>query len=263
MRTIYLPALVLMLLISALVPTSAAPGYHINSDKAVQQAIQQYGENNFQFDAVVYQAYLDKNMWRLTIAAHNFLREKPKDPVRECSFAQAYWSSQRPGVSEIVPQAAAKQLHGWFDEAVLDTQDAVKRMPKSIYAHLTYGDYLQYFVMGMQKVPAMLHTYQQAVALAPGSGYAHHQLALGYFGSGDGSAETVKKIVNEAKKAVALDPRLTDSYFWIACVYSWPGQPDYRVSSLYLDKYLQAQPAQAGRLDVLSLRKFLKEKSSS
>ena len=69
------------LFLSVLIPANAFPGYHIDSDKSAKQAVQQYAENNFQFDAVVYQAYLDKNLWRLAMVAHNYLGEKPRDPV--------------------------------------------------------------------------------------------------------------------------------------------------------------------------------------
>lgn len=262
MRTFHCVTLtILSLLLTALAPVSAVPGYHINSDKAAKQAVQEYAENNFQFDAVVYQASLDKNLWRLAIASHDYLKEKPKDPVRECSFAQAYWKSQQPGVPENVPPATDKQLRGWFNEAVRDTQDAVKKMPKSVYANLTYGDYLLYYVMGMEKVPPMLHAYQQAVALAPGLGYAHYKLAMGYFGSGNNSSENADRVLAQLRKALELDPRLTESYFFMAGAY-WQKE-DYRNVRVCIHKYLTLHPDQASRPDIIRTQQMLKEKLGS
>ncbi len=252
-------ALVLLLFTAASVtPASAVPGYHINNDKTAKKAVQQYAENNFQFDAVVYQAYLDKNLWRLTLAAHAYLLEKPNDAARECSFAQAYWKAQQPGVPEIVPPDATKQLQGWFDEAVRSTEDAVKKMPKSVYANLTYGHYLQYYVMGMEKVPKMLHAYRQAVALAPNLGYAHYQLAMGYFNSGDSDSKKPDKVLSELRKAIALDPRLTEGYELMAAAYWQKG--DYKKDKFYLDKYLRLHPDQANRPDIVRTQQILKEK---
>jgi tetratricopeptide (TPR) repeat protein len=251
----------LALTLTAFTPAGAAPGYHINTDASAKKAVQQYADNNFQFDAVVYQAYLDKNLWRLAIASHDYLKEKPKDPVRECSFAQAYWKSQQPGIPENVPLPVAKELRGWFEEAVRDTEEAVKKLPKSIYANLTYGDYLQNFVMGMEKVPAMLHAYQQAVALAPELGYAHYKLAMGYFCSGNNSAENEDKVLAQLKKALVLDPRLTESYFSMAGAYWQKG--DYKNVKRSLHKYLALHPEQASRPDIIRTQQILKQKLGS
>lgn len=259
MRTIYTSVLAALLLMAvAAAPVTAAPGYHINSDKSAKQAVQQYAGNNFQFGATVYQAYLDKNLWRLALAAHAYLQEKPGDPTRECSFAQVYWESQQPGVPENVPPAAAKQLRGWFEEAVRATEDAVKKMPKSVYANLTYGYYLQYYVTGMEKVPKMLRAYQRAVALAPDLGYAHYQLAMGYFSSGDSDNKKPDKILSELKKAIALDPRLTEGYEFMAAAYWQKG--DWKGDKFYLDKYLTLHPDQATRPDIVRTQQILKEK---
>ena len=248
----------LTLTLLALGTANAVPGYHIDGDKSAKQAVQEYGENNFQFDAVCYQAALDKNLWRLALAAHDYLREKPKDPVRECSFAQAYWESQQSGASETVPPIAAKQLQGWFEEAVLDTQDAVKKMPRSINAHLVYGQYLQYFVMGMGKVPQMQAEFKKAVALAPNVGQYHFLLANAYFGSGPLTRPEIRTMIAEYKKAIALDPRQVESYFFLACSYDQ--LQDYKDERHYLNKYLSLRPAAASRTDIIAIQKDLKEK---
>lgn len=224
----------------------AIPGYRINSDETANQAVQQYANNNFQFQAVVYQAALDKSLWRLTLAAHAYLQQKPKDPARECSFAQAYWQSQQFGTAEEVPAAQKQILQGYYNEAVLDTQDAVRRMPNSAEAHLVYGHFLQYYMlMDKSNVPKMLHEYQEAVKLEPGSGYTHYQLALGYMGASDLSLPRINKIIYESKKALSLDPRLTESYFILSCAYDWPDHRDYKQHKFYLDKYLKAHPEHA------------------
>lgn len=251
----------LILVVSVIVPVNAAPGYHIDSDRSAKQAVQQYGENNFQFGAVVYQATLDKNLWRLTLAAHDYLQEKPKDPVRQCTFAQAYWQAIQAGGNESVSPATAKQLQLWFEEAVRDTENAVKKMPRSIYANLIYGDYLLYNVMGMQKVPMMLHAYQQAVTLAPDLGYAHYKLAMGYFGSGDYSSKNEDRVISELKKALALDPRLTESYFSMAGAYWQKG--DYKNVRFCVTKYLNLHPEQATRPDIVRTQAMLREKLGS
>ena len=245
----------------ALGRANAIPGYHIDSDKAARQAVQEYGENNFQFGAVCYQAALDKNLWRLALAAHDHLSAKPKDPMRECSFAQAYWESQQAGVSETVPPAIAKQLQNWFDEAVRDTQDAVKKMPRSVNAHLVYGEYLQYFVMGMGKVPQMQAEFKKAVALAPNVGAYHFLLANAYFGSGPLTRPEIKTMIAEYKKAIALDPRQTESYLGIAASYYQ--LQDWVNDRRYLNKYLSLNPKAASRPDIIAIRKMLAEKLGS
>ncbi len=224
----------------------ATPGYHINSDSSAKRAVQQYAENNFEFGAVVYQSALDKNLWRLTLAAHAYLLQKPQDPARKCSFAQAYWQAQQFGTAENVPAAQKQTLQGFYNEAVIDTQDAVRQMPNSAEAHVMYGHFLQYYMlMDKSNIPKMLHEYKEAVKLEPGSGYTHYQLALGYMAANDFSLNMINNIIAESKKAVVLDPRLTRSYFLIACAYAWPGHRDYKEHKFYLDKYLKAHPEDA------------------
>ncbi len=259
--TSFLAAAILTLLLSALSRVNAVPGYHIDSDKAARQAVQQYGENNFQFNAACYQAALDKSLWRLAIAAHDYLQGKPKDPVRECSFAQAYWQSQEAGLSESVSPLVAKQLQSWFEEAVRDTQDAVKKMPRSVNAHLAYGTYLQYFVMGMGKVPQMQAEFKKAVALAPNVGAYHFLLANAYFGSGPLTRPEIETMIAEYKKAIALDPRQTESYFFLAASYS--RLQDWTDDRHYLNKYLSLHPEAASRPDIVATRKMLAEKLGS
>ena len=109
-----------------------------------------------------------------------------------------------------------------------------------------YGHFLQYYMlMDKSNIPKMLYEYQQAVKLEPGSGYTHYQLALGYAGSNDLSLNTIHKIIVECKKAVALDPRLTQSYIILSSAYDWPGHRDYKMFKFYLDKYLKAHPEDA------------------
>lgn len=259
--TYFLTIVVLMLTLSSLGSANAVPGYHIDSDKTAKQAVQQYGENNFQFEAACYQAALDKNLWRLALVAHDYLREKPKDPARECSFAQVYWKSQQVGVSETVPPAVAKQLQGWFDEAVLDTQDAVKKMPRSVSAHLTYGTYLERFVMGMGKVPQMQSEFKEAVALSPNVGQYHFQLADAYFSSGPLTRSEKEAMIAEYKRAVALDPRQTESYFFLAASYYQ--LQDWTNDRRYLNRYLKLRPEAASRPDIIATQKMLMEKLGS
>ena len=236
----------------------AMPGYRIDSQTAAQRAVKQYAEDSSRFGAVVYQAELDKNVWQLTLAAHDYLQQKPGDPQRKCSFAMAYWRSQE--VREIVPTSARKQLKGLFEEAARDSKEAAFALPDSAEAHLNYGHYLLLFVPGLEKVKLMLREFQTSVLLKPESGEMHYWLAEGYAGTGDTSAKTVDKILAEAKKAAALDPRLANSYYLTASVYDWPSHRNLRLSKEYLDKYLSARPEQATRPDVVAFVKYLKEK---
>ena len=233
----------------------AVPGYHIDDMASARQAVQQYGGNNFQFRAVVYQAYLDKNLWRLAIAAHDSLNQKSSDPVWECSFAQAYWRSQRFGTREQVPPDKQRQLAAWYDEAIRNTQDAAKKMPRSVDAHLVYGEYLQYFVMGMGKVPQMQAEYKKAIALTPQVGELHYRLADAYFGSGPLTHPQIWTMIAEYNKAVALDPRQTESYFFISASYY--KLQDWKNVQHYLDKYLMFHPEAASRADIIAVRKML------
>lgn len=238
--------------------TWAIPGYHIGDMDSARQAVQQYGENNSQFGAVVYQAYLDNNLWRLAIASHDALSQKPSDPVRECSFAQVYWRSQRLAVREKVPTDKQRQLAGWYDEATRVTQDAAKKMPRSAEAHLAYGEYLQYFVMGMGKVPQMQAEYKRAVALTPEVGEVHYRLADAYFGSGPLTPPQIRTMIMEYQKAVALDPRQTESYFFISASYY--RLQDWKNVRIYLNKYLALHPEAATRADTIAVQRILLEK---
>ena len=214
----------------------AVPGYHIDDMASSQKAVQQYGENNFQFRSVVYQAYLDRNLWRLAIAAHEYLHRKPGDPIRECTFAQAYWRSQHLAGREQVPPEKQHQLASWYDESVQVTQDAAKKMPRSVDAHLVYGEYLQFFVMGMGKVPQMQAEYKKAVALTPQVGEVHYRLADAYFSSGPLTRPQIKTMISEYQKALELDPRQTESYFFIAASYYQ--LQDWKEVQLHINKYL-------------------------
>ena len=230
-----------VVLMMAVRPAAAVPGYHITNDKSAQLAVQQYAGNNFLFNAVTYQAFLDRNLWRLTLAAHDALAKEPNNIALKCSFTMAYWQSQSPvGVHEDVPTAARTQLQGMYAEALRDTKEAVQKLPNSVSAHLNYGYYLQWFVMGMEKVPAMLREYQAAVRLRPDLGYVHAALAQAYAGSGDYGTATSDKIIAECKRAVALDSRLIEPYSTMAAAYCWKN--DYRSANIYLNKYLKLNP---------------------
>ena len=238
----------------------AIPGFHINDDASAQKAVQLYADSPDKFRAAAYQAQQDKSLWRLALAAHNYLKQVPGDADRECSFAMAYWGAQQPGWQEDVSPDARHQLSDLYDEAVRDAQDAAKRLPDSVAAHLTYGHYLQYFVPGMQKVPQMLYEYRAAVALRPDLGETHYLLGMAYFGDGDTGAANVDKIIAQLVRAVELDPRQVDSYFYLAGVYDWPSHLDPQKSQHYLDKYLRLEPSQASRPDVKALQADLQRK---
>ena len=207
---------------------------------------------------MVYQAYLDKNLWRLAIAAHDYLSQKPGDTARECSFAQAYWRSQRLAAREQVPSDKQRQLAGWYEEAIRDTQNAARKMPRSVEAHLAYGEYLQYFVMGTGKVPQMQAEYKKAVALTPQVGEVHCRLADAYFSSGPLTPPQVRTMIAEYQKAVALDSRQTESYFFISASYY--RLQDWKNVRLYLNKYLTLHPEAATRADTIAVQKILAEK---
>jgi len=236
----------------------AIPGYRINNQVTAKKAVEQYAEDNFKFGAIVYQAELDKNVWQLALMAHQYLQQKPNDPQRKCSFAMAYWRSQE--VTETMSPADRMQIQDLFGEARLDTIEAAKELPTSATAHLNYGEYLLNFVPGMGKVKPMLHEFQAAVVLRPDLGECHYSLAEGYFGSGNSSSQTVDKIISEAECAIALDPRLVNSYYLIAAVYDWPSHRNLKMSKLYLDKYLVARPEQAARPDVVAFQKDLQDR---
>ncbi|GEM_PF-2004468 len=241
----------------------AVPGYHISDDAAAERGVRQYADDGYKFSAVVYQALLDKNVWRLALASHRYLQQKPGDPQRECSFATAYWRSQEIGVTEHMPPDAKQQLRGLYDEAARDAEDAATKMPGSYQAHTTYAQYLQHFVFGKAKVARMFSEYRMAVALRPDLGDAHYHLAMGYAGSGDFSAETADKAISEFKEAVALDPRLKESYFHIAAAYCLPAKHNYKAAQLYFDRYLKVSPAAANAPGVPYMRKVIQAKVNS
>ncbi len=257
MRICLITSAVVLLLASA-AAAWAIPGYHIGDDASAQKAVQQYAGNCEKFRAVAYQAYLDKSLWRLALAAHQFLQQKPNDPQRECSFATAYWQAQSPvGVHETVPPTASPQLQGLYNEAVRDSEEAASRLPNSVAAHLNYGYYLQYFVMGMGKVPAMLREYERAVQLAPDMGYAHAMLADAYAGSGNYSRKMNDKIIAEGQKAVALDPRQTEPYFLMAAAYCCTNR--YKAAQFYLSKYLQLAPNATANPGVAPMQRSIQQ----
>lgn len=250
--------LLIVLLICGAGIARAIPGFHIHDDASVEKAVREYADHSDQFRPCVYQAYLDKSLWRLALAAHAYLQQKPGDAERECSFAQAYWQSQEYDTNEKVPADAATQLKGLYNEALQDTKDAANKLPHSVAAHLTYGQYLQYFVMGTAKVPQMLHEYKAAVALMPASGELHFRLADALFSSGDFSPPRIAEMISEYKKAVQLDPHLAESYSGIAASY-WQ-EKDWQGVKIYIDKYVAARPDVANRADVVAMRKTLTEK---
>ena len=250
----------------------AIPGYHISGSAAAEKSVQQFAEDSLKFRAVVYQAQLDNNAWRLALASYKYLQLRPTDPQRECSFSEAYWSYRKSlwnlketNGSNDVPVDASKTLNALDEAAVKATKSAVQNMPNSVAAHLNYGNYLQYFgLMGQAKnIQLMLNQYKQAASLRPDLGYTHYALAIGYMGSGKTDIEATNNIIAEFSRAVALDPRLTDSYFFIAAVYSWPSKNDLTVSRFYLDKYLRLYPSEINSARVAPLNKYLREHNAN
>jgi len=245
-------------LLMAAAEARAIPGYRISDPAAAQKAVEQYAADSSRFSAVVYQAELDKNVWQLALMAHRYLQLKPNDPQRKCSFAMAYWRAQE--VTETVPLAARKQLQGLYEEAARDSKEAATDLPDSATAHLNYGQYLMSFVPGTQKVAPMLHEFQAAVSLKPDSGETHYWLAEGFASTGNYSAEMADRTISEAKKAIALDQRLSNSYYALATAYALPSKHDYGESRFYLSKYLTMHPEYRTRQDILAFQKYLKEK---
>jgi hypothetical protein len=68
------------------------------------------------------------------------------------------------------------------------------------------------------------------------------------------------KTIVEAKKAIALDPRLSNSYYVLASAYALPSKHDYVESRFYLDKYLMIHPEYQTRKDIVAFQKYLQEK---
>src|SRR5579871_334638 len=196
-----------VLFLTATRVAQAIPGYHINDDASAKRAVKEFAEDSYKFGACVYQAELDKNLWRLTLAAHDYLLKKPDSPQGECSFASAYWRLQQVRSQETISPDVVKQLDAMFEEAARDTKEAANKLPNSAAAHLNYGQYLLLHVMGKEKVPTMLAEFKKAVALQPKVGEFHRWLAEGYAGSGDYSRKTMEAILSEGKQAVELDPR--------------------------------------------------------
>lgn len=249
----------------------AIPGYHVDDNASTQKAVKQFADDSFKFRAVIYQAQLDHNAWRLALAAYDYLSKKPGDPQRECSFAEAYWAwkksqwaSPQVGNQAKISTEVVQKLESLGDKAVKATKDAVQKMPDSVAAHLNYGNYLQYFgLMGKpENIRIMLNEYRKAVALNPNLGYTHYALASGYMGSGDESIRNIDKIIAELERSVALDPRLTQSYYYMAAVYSWPQKKDFVKSRFYLNKYLTLFPDEAKNPMVVPLDEYLKKKIS-
>lgn len=260
MRRAYTQTIVtLLLLLGSGYAAQAIPGYHINDDASARRAAREFADDSFKFRACVYQAQLDKSLWRLTLAAYDYLQQKKKNPERECSFASAYWQSQGVDVHEAVPPDKRKQLQGLQEETARCSKDAAEKLPGSVSAHLSYGQYLMYFVMGYEKVPLMLAEFKKAVVLQPEMGLTHYWLALGYFNSeNNNSAITSNLVIKEATKAVEMDPRLTTSYFWISCAY-W-AKSDYKQDKIYLDKYLKFHPEAANRPDIVRAQEETQKK---
>ena len=236
------------------------PGYRINDAASVNRAVHQYADDCDKFGAVIYQAGLDKDLWQLTIAAHAYYRSKPSDAERECSFVNAYWGLR--DRNETIPPDAAKQLEGMYGEAVDDTEDVAHKLPDSMTAHLVYGRYMLLHVMGMAKVKPMLAEFRKAVMLRPDSGTAHYWLAQGLAGSGDYSRPTADATIREAKKAIRLDPRLSESYYLLATAYELPSEDNRKMSEIYLNKYLKIHPERANIPDIAGFRKWYSEKPS-
>ncbi len=234
------------------------PGYHVNNEASVQKAVKQYASNSNKFRAVVYQAMLDKHSGPLALATHRYLLLKPNDPERKCSFATAYWQTQFPGVRQNISPKDVKQLQGLYQEAVQDTKEAAQKLPHSVAAHINYARYLQYFVYGTEKVPAMVREYQKVVALEPHQAEAHYALAMAYLGTGDYSVETSHKAIAELKQAVKLNPRLTESYSYMAASCSWVN--NWKEAKFYLQQYIRVNPKAATRPDVVAVMKTANEK---
>lgn len=82
----------------------------------------------------------------------------------------------------------------------------------------------------------MLREYKKAVELKPSMGYAHYALAGGCMGSGNYDIQTIDNAIHEYQRAVTLDPRLTESYYYLAALHSWPVKNDLVQSRKYLLK---------------------------
>ena len=241
----------------------AIPGYHIIDDVTANRAVHDFADDSFKFRAAVYQAQLDKNLWRLTLAAHKYLQQNPNRPERECSFATAYWAFQAIRTRESVPDDKSKELQALYNEAAKDVKEAAQRLPKSVTAHIIYGQYIVWHEMGDQKIKPMLAEFLAAVKLRPDLGDTHYWLATGYMSTGDNISKlNCHNIIVEFKTAISLDPRLTESNYFLSCAYSWPSVHDYATSQHYLDLYLKANPDKVNEPRVANLVKYLRQHHS-
>ena len=222
------------------------PGYHIVDDTSAKKAVVELASDSSKFEAAVYQAKLDKNLWRLILAAYDYLELMPKNPERQCSFAMSYFESLGFGTYDSIPKDKVVKLQGLYGEAIRCIKEAVTALPESVTAHLTYGKYYM-SQNGYEKVQPMLHEFRTAVKLGPNRGWTHYWLAKGYNSSGDETIKTAQKMIQEFKRALELDPRLTSSYLSISYAYMWPCMEDSKNSRIYLAKYLAARTDQAKR----------------
>ena len=133
---------IIVALIILCASAQAVSGYHIIDDVTANRAVHDFADDSFKFRAAVYQAQLDKNLWRLTLAADKYLKQKPDSPERECSFATAYWAFQAIRTHESVPDGKFKELQALYNEAVKDVKEAAQKLPKSVTAHIVYGQYI-------------------------------------------------------------------------------------------------------------------------
>jgi len=110
---------------------SAIPGYHINDATSAARAVKEYGHNPANFEACIYQAELDKSLWRLMLAAHDALVAKPKDAYLKCCFAEAYWRvSTIMGRTETVPKETIDAMSSMSSEAARDTEQGAVELPQ-------------------------------------------------------------------------------------------------------------------------------------
>jgi tetratricopeptide (TPR) repeat protein len=222
------------------------------------RAVNQFGTNPTEFGTVIYQASLDGSLWRLVMAAHQYKLNNPSDPIAALDFSRAYWANQLTFGKEHPSDEARRQISGWFEEAARDAKNSASSLPENTEAHLAYGTYLQYFVMGMGKVPAMLKEFKKAEELSPQRGDVHAAMAEAYFGDGSYTNSNADKVIREAHMALNLDHRQTEMYFLIASAY-WQ-KNDFKNDELYIRKYLNANPSAATRPDIVRAEAILKTK---
>ena len=237
------------------------PGFKIVDDSSAKRAVALYADDSSKFEAVVYQARLDKNQWRLALFAHEYLAAKPKSEQRKCSFAMSYFESLGFGTYDSIPKDKVVKLQGLYGEAIRCIKEAVTALPESVTAHLTYGKYYM-SQNGYEKVQPMLHEFRTAVKLGPNRGWTHYWLATGYNSSGDATIKTTQRIIQEFKRALELDPRLTSSYLSISYAYMWPCMEDSKNSRIYLAKYLAVRPDQAQEPSIKKFDAYIRAKEA-